>query len=792
MFKNDLYQRIVDSLNLSRVGELEKTNSEWLSDELFWLECQEKDCENILSLMDSKVKQKNFCNSAVAYALGITDEAPRRAIAASESTMPDIDFDVEPEAREFLKEIYRKKYGFNNVALLGTYQTLALKQSIKDVARQLAKDISPEKVNQLNKALDRVPLDPEDFDDIEEYFLAAIEMDQGLKDFFNNHPTAREAVSALIGAAKAYGIHAAGIIIANVPLYRITGVDFSKKEGMWRTQTTMKYIENFGLIKYDILAIRTLTIIRNALEMVFERHKRVIDVNHLEADEFVLEDIRQKNTEGVFQIETDTAKSVIGGIKTEFTKSMIPQIVSLGRPGPMNQGTHIKWGRLVSGEEKVSYPHPKFEMITKETFGLIIYQEQIIKICQEIGKFSSSESVAIMKAMSKKNAEKVNSFKGAFLKGAQESGLSLEIADNTWSLMASFAEYGFNKSHAVAYAWTSYACQFLKYYYPLEFICAVLKNKKKDKLSEYYFYWQDKIKPPDINDSGIHFRIVGDKISVPLNAIQSVGDKAATAVAEKAPYRNFIDFLDRVDRKQCKKGDIRRLIMAGAFDKFAPPSASSMKDKRFHFLKLLFEHRHGTYKSSTTDEETIGKSIWDLGSESLGKEKMSKDKEHEINIVRSYEAKTSSEYFIEQIKSLGFIGFDFMSEYSESVKNLSQKKWKKGVTPLSGLDSKLNKEHVVICGLIEEVRVIKVTKEGKNKGREMAFIFVRSGKNKVKVTVFMDDYEALREAISQFQPYYPILVKGEINKFKDETGLIFHDYSILVKTQAMMSSLKAA
>lgn len=750
IFENLSYEELLQALDPIRLEEIPQ---DWRDTELYWLECNEKDCKDLLDvrarkLADASLEFSNDSNSSIVYALGIVDKLPTRAVDKNDPVLPDIDFDIEPEGREKLKAYFQELYGKENVALIGTYQSLGPKSAIKDVLRQELPDKPNDEVNRLTKRLDEFK--PADFDSDLELFEEAITSDDELRSFFSANPSITAQVKSMLGVVKGGGIHAAGIVVANKPISRIVGIEYAPGDRMWKTQPTMAWVEKAMLIKFDILGLITLSEIRTCLDLIEQRTGEAIDIYSLGNDDFVLEDIRKCNTDSIFQVGTETAKGMLGGIRDgNFKdKALIPMLTSIGRPGPMNMGMDKTFVKRVNGDEKVTYPHKLLEGILGDTYGIIVYQEQIMQIVQEFGKITEKDSVAVLKAMGKKVREVLESYKPKFIKGASESGMDIGSAEKVWALMESFAEYGFNKSHAVSYGMTSYICAFLKFYYHSEWGVAVLSNRDKSKLEDFYFYWQDILLKPTINGPIQKFEIREDgRIQIPVSTIGNVGATAVKGIEEAQPYSSFNDFLER---SKSKKNVTINLILAGAFDAFRPETTTSLKTYRLSLIKELHVHR-------------------------FGENSQSKDAIVDRESIMEYEAMPPARFLLMELRLLGFLGYDLLAFQGSKVSKIAAEKWRLQITPISQFQDAKVKSTVAVAGLISETVVIKVKKQGKNFGREMMLMKIRSGKDVTDITVFPDDFEKNRDRLMALETYFPVLVRGQVGVYQDRKNMSFID-----------------
>jgi DNA polymerase-3 subunit alpha len=514
--------------------------------------------------------------SVVAYALRITDIDPfqygllfERFLNPERISMPDFDVDFCNERREEVIQYVTGKYGKERVGQIITFGTLGARQVIKDVARAL--EIS---LDESNMIANLIPRDPKIT--LEKAFeaepqLRELEKNPKYQELF---PLARK----LEGKKRHASIHAAGVVIGKseltdyVPLYR------DPKTGGVATQFTMGFLESQGLVKMDFLGLKTLDLIKNTEDIIRRRGGDFAAYSVEGADErdpVTYKMLEAENNEGVFQFERDWWKDILKRAKPASIEELTA-LTSLGRPGPMDyipQYIDCKWGR-----RPIEYPDPCLEDILKETYGVIIYQEQVMQVAQRIAGYTMGQADILRRAMGKKKREIIEKEKKPFIAGAVRQGFSEADAGRIYDILAPFAGYGFNKSHAAAYSVLSFRTAYLKAHFPAEFMAANLSNEisstDKEKLPEYIAVSRKMgipIDPPDINYSQRLFSVHQGHIVYGLKAIKGIGDRPAEEIVARrgdGPYRDFIDFLTRVDIKAVGKAVIKLLIETGAFDGF--------------------------------------------------------------------------------------------------------------------------------------------------------------------------------------------------------------------------------
>ncbi len=525
--------------------------------------------------------------SLVAYATRITNIDPlafnllfERFLNPARVSMPDIDTDFSDVRRDEVIEYVRKRYGEDRVAQIATFGTMASKAAIKDVARVFG--IPHKRAEEIAKLVPvkfgrPIPLQE------------AIETVPELRAMMDSDPEIRrvlEVAMRLEGLNRHASVHAAGVVIGAEPLTEL--VPLMKETGGGDkiiTQYDMNAVEALGLLKMDFLGLRTLSFLEEAARIVKESRGIELDYDRIPLDDAAtFELLARGETKGVFQLEGSGMTATVKAFRPERVHDLIA-ILSLYRPGPMdNIPTYI---RRKQGKEPVSYaefPHAEKHLapILEETYGIPVYQEQIMQIASAVAGYSLGEADLLRRAMGKKKVEEMKRHRERFIKGAAERGIPEEEASRLFDMLEAFANYGFNKSHAAAYAMIAYQTAYVKAHYPVEFMAALLtvERKNSDKVAEYIRDARAMgipVLPPDINKSGFDFRVVGEEILFGLSAVKNVGEGAVEAIlAERerhGPFKSLADFLKRVDLHTVNRRAVESLIKAGAFDAFGERGA---------------------------------------------------------------------------------------------------------------------------------------------------------------------------------------------------------------------------
>ncbi len=516
--------------------------------------------------------------SLVAYCLKITDLDPiafnlffERFLNPDRISMPDIDTDFCVERRDEVIQYVRKKYGKDRVAQIVTFGTMAARAAVRDAGRALGIPLPD-----VDRVAKLIPSGPTGLS-----IPQAVEQIGELKSLYNTRPELRKLLDTardIEGLARNAGTHAAGVVISSSPLTDHTplvrfGGDNAPDEAT-NTQYDMVWVEKIGLLKMDFLGLRNLTVMNRAVEEIRRTTAPNFDLAHVPSDDrATFEMLGRGETMGVFQLESEGMRRVCVDLKPSRLEDIIA-LVALYRPGPMEwipQYISIKHGR-----QKPRYLHPKLEPILAETYSIACYQEQVMQIARDIAGFTLGEADELRKVMGKKQREKIPMYREKFVAGALAvSGISPDLADKIFAFIEPFAGYGFNKSHAAAYAWIAYQTAFLKANHPLPYFAALMSSvrDRTDKLAEYIdeaAHMRIDVLPPDVNESLSDFGVVGDRIRFGLAAVKGVGEAAVRSLIatrdREGAFGDLFDLVRRVDSKQVNKRVFEALIKCGALD----------------------------------------------------------------------------------------------------------------------------------------------------------------------------------------------------------------------------------
>lgn len=517
--------------------------------------------------------------SLVSYCLGITDIDPikydllfERFLNPERVSMPDIDIDFCYERRGEVIEYVIQKYGVDRVAQIITFGTMAARAAIRDTGRAMGVPLSL-----VDKVAKLVPME------IGMTLSRALEVSAELVKMAKDDPLIERlllAAQALEGMPRHAGTHAAGLVISKEPLDHYLPLQ-KTSEGLISTQFAKETVEEIGLLKMDLLGLRTLTVINNAVLLVKESSDVLLDLNQIPLDDEGAYQLLDKgDTSGVFQLESSGLRAILRELKPQSFEDIIA-LVALYRPGPLGSGMIEDFIHRRHGKVEVAYLHPDLKPILQNTYGVIIYQEQVMRIASDLAGFTLGEADLLRRAMGKKKPEIITGLRKQFIEGSQKKGIPADISGKIFDLMEYFAGYGFNKSHSAAYALLAYQTAYLKAHYPVEFMAALLTSviESKDRVPFYIEECRQQqitILPPDVNESGERFTVSDKKIRIGLAAIKQVGYQAIEAILterKNGPFSSLQDFCERVDLHQVNRRVMENLIKAGAFDSIHPSRA---------------------------------------------------------------------------------------------------------------------------------------------------------------------------------------------------------------------------
>ncbi|MBO4961473.1 MAG: DNA polymerase III subunit alpha [Flavobacteriales bacterium] len=569
--------------------------------------------------------------SAVAYCIGITSIDPikydllfERFLNPDRVSLPDIDTDFDDEGRGRIIDWVVEKYGKNQVSQIITYGTLAAKNSIRDTARALG--YSPSEVNDLGKKVPEVSLSKlfklSDADLKDKLKNRQEEIDKAnafkaLSESESSDANVIEQARKIEGSIKSLGVHACGVIITPTDIRDHVPMGTAKDSTMMVTQFDNKVVEDAGLLKMDFLGLKTLTLINDTVRLIKKRFGIEIDPNAIPIDDARTYKLFQRGeTIGVFQYESPGMQKYMRELCPEAFSDLIA-MNALYRPGPMEYIPSFILRK--HGEEEISYDLPGMEEYLSETYGITVYQEQVMLLSQKLAGFTKGEADMLRKAMGKKQIAVLAKMKPKFIEQAGEKGHPQEILEKIWKDWEAFAAYAFNKSHATCYAWVAYQTAYLKAHFPSEYMAAVLSNNMND-IKDVTFYMEEarrmgvRILCPDINESENKFSVTkeGD-IRFGLGAVKNVGENTIAYILEdrkkNGHYKSIFDFVVRIDKSACSRRSIENFIYSGAFDCFGYPRAtylmpdgkSDMLDKAIKYGEAVREQKNSSQVSLFAD-----------------------------------------------------------------------------------------------------------------------------------------------------------------------------------------------
>ena len=695
--------------------------------------------------------------SIVSYCLEITSIDPikyqllfERFLNPERVSMPDIDVDFCFERRQEVIDYVVRKYGKDRVVQIVTFGTMAARGVIRDVGRVM--DLPYAFVDSVAKMIPQelnITLDK------------ALMMNPELKKLYEEDAQVKELLDMsrrLEGLPRHTSMHAAGVVISQKAVDEYVPLSLGS-DGSVTTQFTMTTLEELGLLKMDFLGLRTLTVIQNAVELAQKSTGRRIDINQIDYnDKEVLDSIGSGKTDGVFQLESAGMKSFMKELKPQSLEDIIAGI-SLYRPGPMDFIPQYIKGKNNPGT--ITYDCPQLEPILAPTYGCIVYQEQVMQIVRDLAGYTLGRSDLLRRAMSKKKGDVMQRERQNFVYGNEaegvpgcvKNGIDEATANKIYDEMIDFAKYAFNKSHAAAYAVVSYQTAFLKYYFPVEFMAALMTSviDNPPKVSEYIYACRQmgiEILPPDINKGMGNFSVDGGNIRYGLAAIKSIGRPVIQSIIEereaRGKFKTLKDFVERLSGKEVNKRTIESFIKAGAFDNLG----GTRKQFMMIYIRIL-DQVNQERKYSMAGQM----SLFDLVDEE-------QKKEFDIQLpnVGEYEKETKLA-FEKEVLGVYLTGHP-LEDYEE--------KWKKNITR-TALDFQIDEEtgrtkvrdgaRETIGGMITE-KTIKHTKNNKT----MAFITIEDLAGTVEVVIFPKDYEKNQRYLNEDSK---VFVRGRVSEEDD-------------------------
>ena len=531
--------------------------------------------------------------SLCLYCLGVTALDPikynlmfERFLNPDRISPPDVDIDFDHDKQGEIFEYIASKYGRDCIARIGTYNTLKAKDAVKRVGKALdigndweragdkVRNSSQWKsgkatLDEVDKISKSIPEGPEV--NIEN----ALQESSELKFYEKKYPKVFSMASKLEGTLSSSGVHPSGIVICKEPVVKYSPLRRAKG-GEICTQYDMVEVEELGMLKFDILALNTLTTIELTMQLIKKSKDEEFDINSLDpdSDPEIFAMLRRGDVDGVFQFEGSAGiRRLLSDMHVDCFEDMISS-VALYRPGPLENGMHTKYCQRKLGHEKVNYPHPVMESVLKNTHGIMIYQEQTMEVSKKFAGFSNGDADVLRKAIGKKKADLIAKVSKMFIEGSMKQGHSRQLAESVWKLIETFGGYGFNRSHAAAYALLAYQTAFLKCKFPKEFFCALLSNEKDEDKRIRYENSANKYKrsakmpilPIDINKSKEIYTIEDEGIRKPISSFKGVGEKASKEISAKQPFTGLGDFIHRINHSAVNSAVFKTLLDSGCLD----------------------------------------------------------------------------------------------------------------------------------------------------------------------------------------------------------------------------------
>jgi DNA polymerase-3 subunit alpha len=695
--------------------------------------------------------------SLVAYAIGITNIDPiryglffERFLNPDRVSMPDIDIDFCQDGRDDIIRYVTEKYGSDRVAQIITFGKMQAKAVVRDVGR--AMNIPYGEVDAIAKMIPNllnISLD------------TAIQMEPRLREEEKKSEKIRKLLAysrSLEGLNRHASTHAAGVVISDLPLVERVPLCKSQKDEVV-TQFSMNDLQAVGLTKFDFLGLKTLTVIKNALDFIKEGRGVEIDINDIPLnDTKTYQLLMRGDTDGVFQLESSGMKDILVNMKPDCIEDIIA-LIALYRPGPMNMVPEFISRK--QGKTKIVYEVSELEEILRETYGVIVYQEQVMQIAGAIGNYTMAEADILRKVMSKKKISEMEKEKPRFLNGAEMKNISEKKARKIWEQMETFAEYGFNKSHSTAYAMISYQTAYLKANFPVEFMAALLTSEKdnRDKIIKYIGSCKEigiRVLPPDINESMRDFSVAGEHIRFGLAAVKNVGvgaiDSIITAREERGNFQSFYDFYDRTDLRKINKRMIESLIKCGAFDSTGYNRRQLMES--YEGVMDLAQRRFKERSSGQSSFFDAFLDTQDMNQNHAG--------EYEIPDLAEWDHRELLAY---EKDTLGFyITGHPLLRFAEKLSSVAN-------SDSSTINEKKDRENIAFGGVVSAIREVNTRKK-----EVMSYVTIEDLKGSITAIFFPDIY---RKAFGLLHSDDPVLVKGVIDAGEEGVKVIASEVSAL-------------
>ncbi|MCK5706166.1 MAG: DNA polymerase III subunit alpha [Candidatus Aureabacteria bacterium] len=702
--------------------------------------------------------------SLVSYVLGITNIDPlkynllfERFLNPDRISMPDIDVDFADNRRSEVINYISEKYGKENVSQIITFGTLSAKAVIRDVARVLG--FSYQRADTIAKMIPT---------ELNMTLLKALETEDSLKTLYNDDKDVKrlfDIAFRLEGIPRNASTHAAGVIISNEKIWEYVPVCRGQNSEMV-TQYSMKPLEKLGLLKMDILGLKTLTVIQETLSTIKKTKNEDIDLDKIDiSDKKTYELLNKANTIGVFQLESSGMRELCRRIGLSQIEEIIAMI-ALYRPGPMNMLDD--YVQRKHGKINVTYYHNSLKPILENTYGIMLYQEQVMQTASVLAGFSLAQADTLRRIMGKKITEKMREQEEIFITGAVKKKIKRNVAEKVFEAMAYFAGYGFNKSHSAAYAVIAFQTAFLKANYPVEFMASLLSSELRntDKITRYIDESKNmgiNVLPPDVNESFNNFTVVNDNIRFGLAAIKNVGETAVRSIIkarkEEGKFKSILDFFKRIDPRVVNKKVVESLIKCGAFH-----SLNENRSEIFFNLDALLSYVTASHRDRQKGQE----SLFSLMDEQKN--------EADIFDFKSCPEWSKNERLKYEKELLGFyVTGHPLSRYEKLLRRCS-------ADDAGSLSDKKDGDEIKIGGIVASIKIATT----RSKGEKMAIIRFENLQNNIEVIAFPSAYKKYQELLHEGALLF---IFGRIS-MRDDTPKISAQSVYLLET--MLTDIKAA
>ncbi|MHC5209752.1 MAG: DNA polymerase III subunit alpha [Planctomycetota bacterium] len=688
--------------------------------------------------------------SIVAYALEITQLDPlrydllfERFLNADRISMPDIDIDFCRDRREEVIEYARQKYGSDQVCQIVTFGTLAAKAALRDAGRVLAVPLA--EVDKLAKRIPELP---------KTRLADAVEADKELAQMFKGAEPLQELLDVSLrieGMARNTSTHAAGVVITDRPLMDL--VPLCLVQGAVNTQFQMNDLERIGLLKMDFLGLKNLTILAKAAELVADVRGETVDYETLPLDDpetYAL--LKRGDTSGIFQLESSGMRELVLRLAPDTFEDIIA-LIALYRPGPLQSGMADSFVRRKHGAEEIEYRHPAMEPVLRDTYGTMVYQEQVMRLAQTLGGLSLNDADGLRKAMGKKDKQRMASYEAKFLEGCAAKEIATATSEHIWQDMSRFAEYGFNKSHSAAYGLITYRTAYMKAHYPGEYVSALMSCDagNTDKLAAYMEECRRdgrQVLGPDVNASGADFRPEGEAIRYGLSAIKGLGHRAVASLIDGrgeagGRYGSLADVLDHVDPRSLNRAGFDALAKAGGFDALEPNRAALLASSE----RLLRD------AARTQDDRSSGQAQLFGGADAS----MALDVR-----LEAVDPPTDRELLAMERESLGlWITVDPLAEFRPLLQLVASH-------DLAGLAEVNDRDEVTVGGMFSSLRTT-VSNKGRSAGQPMAMCRISGLGGNANAVIFPRTFARCRELVREDQV---ALFRATVDKSREEPSLL--------------------